>query len=184
MTDEINRAIRAAARGEPPERSTRVDPEPSDSNADESPRGDGGSGAEPRAEGADAIHATIRSAGRRPPAAPEGQPPAVPEQPPTPDEKLRALIAAEAGLTIDMGKRLRGETIEELQADAKWLAAEVKRYQAARGPGLGGGVRGGQTFHGPPSVTAQIRAQVEAKRQGIDWLARQFDDERRLPGES
>jgi hypothetical protein len=46
--------------------------------------------------------------------------------------------------------------------------------------GMGGGVHSAQTPVEAPSVNALIRAQVEARRAGVQWLAHQIDDERRL----
>ena len=95
MTDEMNRAIRAAAGREPPKQSARVD---------------SGSEAEPGAAGAER-YAPIRR-GRSPT-------PDVLARP-SPPRRVQAL-PMRGGVTL--GERLRGESVEEIRADAREFAA-------------------------------------------------------------
>lgn len=113
------------------------------------------------------------SAAARPPAA-------APSQPDPTDARVRAVIAADAGLSPEMGERLRGSAVEELAADARDLAATVEQARAAEwavsGGGLDGGARGGgRSEPQGPSADAVIRATWERQQAGLMGRAREID---------
>ena len=130
MTDEMNRAIRAAAGREPPKQSRRVD---------------SGSEAEPAVSDLDV---------------------------------LKAIAAHEAGLPMEAGRWVRGESVEEIQADARQFARGVAKHRGRQSGGLGGGARG--TPPTPPSFESQIRAQLEERRGAIYRRAVELDMDRRM----
>jgi hypothetical protein len=132
MTDEMNRAIRAAAGGEPPKLSARVD---------------SGSEAEPGVSDLDV---------------------------------LKAIAAHEAGLPLEAGRWVQGESVEEIRADAREFARGVARHHGRQSGGLGGGARGTPPM--PPSFEAQHRAQLEEGRDAIRHRAIDIDQYRRMGG--
>jgi hypothetical protein len=93
---------------------------------------------------------------------------------------LRAIAAHEAGLPLEAGRWVRGESVEEIQADAREFARGVARHHARQSGGLGGGARG--TPPTPPTFESQLRAQLEERRDAIRHRAIDIDQYRRMGG--
>lgn len=96
----------------------------------------------------------------------------------SPDANVRALLATEAGLPVEWGERLRGDSPAELAADARSLAADVADARRDAAPPIRGGLDGGA--HGsaapaPPSVNGLLRAHVEDKARSLGERAHFYD---------
>lgn len=76
---------------------------------------------------------------------------------------LISAVAARHKLDPELASRLRGETEEELDADAKALAKRFPGHQEPP-PDLGGGARDGATPAGSQGFSDRIRRQAQARR--------------------
>jgi hypothetical protein len=105
----------------------------------------------------------------------------------TPDETLRALIAARAGLDPTVwAPRLRGDSPQELADDAHRIAAAVDEArevdeahgegEASRSGGFDGGARRSRSRS--PTFESVVRAEIEARRFNVGQRARSIDLER------
>jgi hypothetical protein len=93
---------------------------------------------------------------------------------------VKAIAAHEAGLPLEAGRWVRGETVEEIQADAREFARGVASHRGRQAGGLGGGARGTPPM--PPSFESLLRAQLEERRDAIRHRAIDIDQYRRMGG--
>jgi hypothetical protein len=89
---------------------------------------------------------------------------------------VKAIAAHEAGLPLEAGRWVQGESVEEVLADAREFAQGVARQRGRQSGGLGGGARG------TPRRRPQIRAQLEERRDTIRHRAIDIDQYRRMGG--
>jgi hypothetical protein len=77
---------------------------------------------------------------------------------------LISSVATRHRLDPELASRLRGETEEELEADAKALAKRFPGHQEQPPPDLGGGARDSATPAGSQGFSDRIRRQAQARR--------------------
>ena len=93
---------------------------------------------------------------------------------------LKAIAAHEAGLPMEAGRWVRGESVEVIQADAREFARGVAKHRGRQSGGLAGGARG--TPPTPPTFESQVRAQLEERRGLIHQRSVELDQYRRMGG--
>jgi hypothetical protein len=77
---------------------------------------------------------------------------------------LITAVASKYDLHPELVPRLRGDTEEELEADAKALAKQFPRHQEEPPPDLGGGARDGATPAGSKAFSETIRRRAQSRR--------------------
>lgn len=77
---------------------------------------------------------------------------------------LISSVASRYELDPELASRLRGETEEELEADAKALAKQFPRQSQEPPPDLGSGARDGATPAGSKGFSDQIRRRAQGRR--------------------
>lgn len=77
---------------------------------------------------------------------------------------LISTVAAKHDLHPELVPRLKGDTEEELEADAKALAKQFPRQQETPPPDLGAGPRDAATAPGSKGFSDQIRRRAQSRR--------------------